>query len=708
MLSAMKSKNPGNSSPSVASRVVSQHGWVILQVATLVTVVSLLPGVDARGYDPESCCMQAYLLNRSRTELPWNVCLPKYRNATDVYPVITATLGWCKANCGSGSSFNKRLEWLPPLTTWIFPMLVLLANLPVGDLPQRFIKDFAVLEYLSLLWPYVEWISVLGDPASAFCAAYSTLVKDFLLSWALLRNRSGSRKLQPLDKSLIGLAMVASRTRPEEYSLAAFLPAGFSRLISEFLMNPEVAAGHELRDSLFSLKNVFDNRNIKIEMGFGDARKMLNAFEVSDTKGVTLRQELRTLEELLQSTPQTPATESPGAVIGKQADTLSLTSFEEVPDLLGAVKSSNAIWADHPEGRATDEKREIQPVGEENGQPPIEPPVERILPSTTIKFVIQAIRRSRENFLISIAFPMVIVFANLINTFASAYKQLGNEDTAQGIAYGTWYMWILILAVSSNTTASSAKTLYVSDALRTGAGIRPRQIFVESVMSRNAYGNNANWFRWLEDAEVPKLHRIGILGPGDPNRFHFLWYIIWQTAGWVWVGFACANAAAVAFTTPTVGLGCRSFNHVLYASGTFAAAWFRVFKRETFERRDAYPGKEQSDKSISARAQLVFGTLYHVICTLNVLILSLGTLFQISGLYNNCKCQALFGDDNSIIDISAPTTKSRDNAARYWLSMAYVAYTTAWIACGLAICARAFIFWILDREFGDEEDIEEE
>ncbi|KAF3915182.1 hypothetical protein ABW20_dc0105972 [Dactylellina cionopaga] len=682
-----------------------QYGLNVAQVAALLAMISVLPGAYARGYDPQSCCMQAYLLNRSRTELPWTVCLAKNRNATDVYPVITATRGWCKANCGSGSTLNTRLEWLPVLSTWILPMLVLLANLPVGDLPQRFIKKYKILEKVEVLWPYIEWISVLGDPASAFCAAYSTLIKDFILAWSILRPRSKNESLQPLDKSLLGLAMVASRTRPGEYSLAAFLPMGLSRLISEYLINPNASPSHELRDYLFSLKTILDDKKLKLILSPEDSRDMLDAIEVSDTEGVTLQQELVKLQTLLEEIPQpfdqtTPKNEKETAI------EVTVRGIDDSPDLLAAVRAVNIIWTDHPEAGASDEIEAVKVKPKLQGLAPRPKPAERIFPSTSIKLVIQAIRRSRENFLISIAFPMVLVFANIITTFSTAYKELGNEDTAQGIAYGTWYMWILILAVSSNTTASSAKTQFVSDALRTAVGIRPKQIFVESVMSRNIYGNNANWFRWLEDARVPKIPRIGILGPSDENRFHFIWYVIWQLAGWIWIGFACANAAAVAFTTPTVGLGCRSLNHVLYAVGTLTAAMFRVFKREAFEQGDADPGMERKagEKVISARTQMVFAFLYHTICTVNVLILALGTLFQIVGVFNNCWCQAPFRGDDAIIDISAPTTRSRANAARYWLSMAYVAYTTAWVACGLAVCTRAFIYYILDKEFGDEID----
>jgi len=633
-------------------------------------------------------------------------------------------------------------------------MLVLLVNLPVGDLPKRFVDRLSQLEYVVPLWPYIEWIGVLGDPASAFCAAYSTLCKDFALCYALLRARTGPIELKSLDKSLIGLAMVASRTRPEEFNLAAFIPMAFSRLISQYLMNPDVEVSPQLRINLFTLKNVFDNRHLKLVLESNDARLMLNSFEIKNAGGKILRDELRTLERLLRKTPQLKKIQPRN---GKQAD----DDGQESPNLLEFVQDCNAIWVESPEESAAgvekvEEKNDIEKVATESEYGPTEKSnietaatesessaaekSKRVLPSTTIRFVVQAIRRSRESFIISIAFPMVLVFANLINTFSSAYKQLGDEDTAQGIAYGTWYMWILILAVSSNTTASSAKTQYVADALRTAAGIWPKHIHVESVMFRNGYCNNANWLRWLTKAGVPTIHRVGILGRKDDRKFNFLWYLVWQTAGWVWIGFACANAAAVAYTTPTVGLGCRSFNHVLYASGTLLAAWFRVFKGETFEREDSSPeaspetsldtglekmgtkdpSPETSPKTvpakmgtkdiISKRAQLISGVLYHMICTFNVLVLTLGTLFQISGLYNNCKCQALFGDDNSIIDITAPTIKSRDNAARYWLSMAYVAYSTAWIACGLAICARSIIIFFLDLELGniDAEEEEEE
>ncbi|EPS37878.1 hypothetical protein H072_8498 [Dactylellina haptotyla CBS 200.50] len=687
----------------------------------LLWMVSLLPGAYARGYDPESCCMQAYLLNRSRTQLPWDVCLTKNRNVTGVFPVITSTLGWCKENCGSGSSLNSRLEWLPILTTWIFPMLVLLANLPVGDLPQRFISDWDLLKYVNMFWPYIEWVSVLGDPASAFCAAYSTLIKDFICSFYLLR-----RKLDPLDRSLIGLAMVASRTRPEEYKLGAFLPNAFSRAISDLLVNPKLSVDRQLREHLFALRNTFDDKNLILPALFlTEVREILDAFETEDTTGQQLRDQLLKLDKMLNpEVPESPVVEKPPRnfsfrewfrtkIMGQKPTPIPIVVDEPVlPLLIAAIKNVIGIWADVPPTPVVVDEAEIARVAAKvDRSVDLEGKPVRVLPSDTIRLIIQAIGRSRANFLTSVAFPMVLVFANIINTFSSAYRQLGDEDTAQGIAYGTWYMWILILSVSSNTTASSAKTQFVRDALRTSAGIRPKQIFVESVMSRNIYGNNANWFRWMQNAGVRPMFRIGILGPEDKeSRFHFGWYIIWQLVGWLWVGFACANAAAVAFTTPTVGLGCRSFNHVLYAGGTLLAAMFRVFKREVFEQRDAFPAqqKHKIQHTISARTQDVCAVLYHIICTINVLVLSLGTLFQITGVYNNCKCQALFGDDNSVIDISAPTTKSRANAARYWLSMAYVAYTTAWVACGLAICTRAFIFWVLDKNFRDDTEEEKE
>ncbi|KAF3903660.1 hypothetical protein AA313_de0206750 [Arthrobotrys entomopaga] len=590
-------------------------------------------------------------------------------------------------------------------------MLVLLANLPVGDLPIRFINDYQILEYVNVLWPYIEWVSVLGDPASAFCAAFSTLAKDFVCSYFLFR--AEYKNLQPLDKSLIGLGMVASRTRPEEYTLSSFLPMAFSRLISEVLMNPDVTATPQLRDHLFSLKNLFDNKHLKLVLTATASRNMLTAFEESDTEGKTLRAQLLALQSELKTSPQTTEIlNSPKSE--KQMNFPNIPeATSQAPELLPAVSAVILNWPETPLGKITPERSEIEKVTPTRVADPTlkEEPI-RIFPSTSIKFVIQAIRRSRDNFLTSVAFPMVLVFASIVNTFFGAYKQLGDGDTAQGIAYGTWYMWILILSVFSNTSASSAKTKFVRDALRTSAGIREKQIFVESVMARNIYGNNANWFRWLEKAGVPKLFRMGILGPGDERKLggitHFLCYVVWQVVGWLWVGFACANAAAVAFTTPTIGVGCRTFNHVLYAGGTLLAALLRVFKREAFERQGAYTEKgRQNEKNISRRAQELFAVFYHVVCTVNVLILSLGTLFQISGLYNNCKCQALFGDDDTIIDVGTNTGLAVKNATRYWLSMAYVAYTTAWVACGLAICTRAFVTWILDNNFGDE-DLEEE
>ncbi|KAK6342155.1 hypothetical protein TWF730_001634 [Orbilia blumenaviensis] len=671
--------------------------------------------------------MQAYLLNRSRTDVPWNICLPKFRNASADPPHVTATLGFCKSNCGSGPALNSRLEWLAPLSTWVFPMLVLLAQLPVGDLPQRFIDRYRVLDYVKIVWPYIEWVSVLGDPASAFVAAYSTLAKDFILSYSFLAKRTGKQEgeLTPLDRSLMGLAMVASRTRPEEYPLAAFLPVLLSREISDHLMNPSVQGiiNPKLRDQLYALKLILENGSLRLALYPNDAREILNSFGENDTtekdSQTTLQEKLKNLERALTDI-KTLSPVPVGVVGDEKHPEAPVTNSDDgdyiAADLLSAVSAVNLLWATNGVSTSS-EREELQDI-KTAPSPPVQPTssyteerkvLKDILhPSTAIKLIIQAIGRSRSNFLLSFAFPMIIVFTTIINTFNTAYKELGDQNTAQGIAYGTWYMWILILTVASNSAASALETSIVQDALRTTIGIRPRQIFVESVMSRNIFGNNANWFRWLETAGVPKTARIGILGPQDhEHRFHFIWHIVWQVLGWVWVGFACANAAAVSFTTPTVGLGCRSFNQVLYGGGTFIAAILRVFKSDTFERVDAnpVPASQQRSREMPTwrkHAGAVVGMLYHTVCTLNVLILVVGTFLQISGFYNTCKCQALFGDDNTVIDISSPT-KGRENARRYWLSMAWVAYGTAWGACGLAICARQFIFGLLEQEFKEED-----
>lgn len=61
------------------------------------------------------------------------------------------------------------------------------------------------------------------------------------------------------------------------------------------------------------------------------------------------------------------------------------------------------------------------------------------------------------------------------------------------------------------------------------------------------------------------------------------------TAAWMCIGFSSACATLISYTTPTVGLGCRSFNFTLYAILSLVIAWLSVLRHWLCHRSRSKP-----------------------------------------------------------------------------------------------------------------------
>ncbi|KAK4228531.1 hypothetical protein QBC38DRAFT_535688 [Podospora fimiseda] len=134
-----------------------------------------------------------------------------------------------------------------------------------------------------------------------------------------------------------------------------------------------------------------------------------------------------------------------------------------------------------------------------------------------------------------------------------------------------------------------------------------------------------------------------------------------QLMGWCLVAVATGGATAIAWTTPTVGLGCRSLNFILYGILAFVNESLHVVWVFWF---------------------LVFG---------NSLMMILGTLFHLVGVFRTCWCDRLTWNDDTMIELNSKTAEAGDNADRYWLSTAYVVFSVMTLVSLLAIVFRQII-----------------
>jgi hypothetical protein len=273
---------------------------------------------------------------------------------------------------------------------------------------------------------------------------------------------------------------------------------------------------------------------------------------------------------------------------------------------------------------------------------------------------------AKVDFISTILIPVVLMLAVTASVFYDAYNNLGDNDTSHSLAYGLLYAWLIILAVAGNcyTSGMSAGLLE-----KTIGHILP--LSKTTVRLRDRYTNALRWRMWLA--------RVGALDPLTHRTRYVVRYLLGQLFGWACVAIAASCAAAISYTTPTVGIGCRSFNHLLYALVSLLVALIPVFQY----------WRESHRQSVKYNH---FVTLYYrVLVFCNALILLLGTLFHLIGLFRSCWCMNLFVRSTRILELNSNTALAVHNATVYWLPVGYVTFIFIWIVCVAAIVMRQYI-----------------
>ena len=286
---------------------------------------------------------------------------------------------------------------------------------------------------------------------------------------------------------------------------------------------------------------------------------------------------------------------------------------------------------------------------------------------------VRTVLKARADFVNGVVVPIVLLLATTASSFHDAYLQLGDKDTAHGLAYGIWYSWLIILAVVSNSYIASVKPGLAKDAIGEWVKLPPRTTPLR-MRPRTVY----DWAQWT-DAILNESSSI--THKSRPASFYF-GYLCGQTVAWVCVAFVCSCAAAIAYTTPTIGIGCRSFSFLLYGILAIILAWLMVLRTWVAPR---YAPKG-APKSLTAK---LLQYLYACIVSLNAFVLVFSTIAQLVGLFRSCFCTH-FGPLSDLIELSTGTELSIHKAKVIWLPVGFVAYTGVWIACVIAVGFRMF------------------
>lgn len=148
----------------------------------------------------------------------WSACHSSY-NQSETNPLhlfappILTTRQWCQLNCASHGLFqiNDTSQWVTQLTSWVLPALAMLFLCPIaehlyppsdGEGWRGWLDEF-VFNWLDAV---VQYIWILGDPASAFNGALTQMMSDVTLCMALKRPENSHR-----ERSLIVTAMLAEQ-----------------------------------------------------------------------------------------------------------------------------------------------------------------------------------------------------------------------------------------------------------------------------------------------------------------------------------------------------------------------------------------------------------------------------------------------------------------------------------------------------------------
>jgi hypothetical protein len=212
------------------------------------------------------------------------------------------------------------------------------------------------------------------------------------------------------------------------------------------------------------------------------------------------------------------------------------------------------------------------------------------------------------------------------------------------------------------------------------------------VTLRERYINSKLWDLWEKRELTLKVGKPPLLRPHI-----WLEYLIGQVIAWVCVALTCACAAAISYTTPTVGLGCRSFTFLSYGIIAAVAALLRICCQ--WVELNSACGVEVPMRQMMMMYSYWIFTYFNAI-----FVLFIGTVLHLAGVYRSCRCNLLFAADSDLVEVNQNTVLAVSNAKRIWLPVGYVAFTVIWVICGLAIAGRRYITARIEKWEKNAED----
>ena len=241
------------------------------------------------------------------------------------------------------------------------------------------------------------------------------------------------------------------------------------------------------------------------------------------------------------------------------------------------------------------------------------------------------------------------------SAFHDAYANLGDYTSAHNLAFGVWYSWIILLAVVSNSYAASLNAGLTRQTL--GDVMKLSDV---TVPLRHRHSNSLKWESWMNEMGFTAMES----GKNFSKCDWYLKYLVGQIIGWVCIAVSSACAIIISYTTPTVGVGCRSFTFMLYGSISLVLALTMVLRTWLRENRAHWK-----------RSRSFFKLLYYLLVAVNLFVIVGGTISHLVGFFHSCRCKRLFARSSSIVQLNTGTRENFENAKSFWLPVGWVAFT---------------------------------
>ncbi|KAI5780966.1 hypothetical protein EDC01DRAFT_667859 [Geopyxis carbonaria] len=674
-------------------------------IAWVFAICALVVPVNATDF--RLCCMKRAREIRHDLPLeyrdPFDVCGVATKNSSVIpetyYPSINATRSWCWRNC-AGYSEADQLQLVAAITTWMAPAVAYLLLCSTQETsisirralqpPENWYTDITdggglwvrivkkISNHRGSLWgigkqPLFLWIwsyiSILGDPGSAIAGAFMEVAMNFHMAKQLSTKSEDSSK-----NSLLAMVILIGQLE---------------------LIKPKTSTGSEAVPTSTS----------------------------TPAPGTTQK----------SSEKNTGSEEAPTPTSTPASDITQMTAENNTGSKAAPIATSKEVSTiEISESMKSKSKRESESIKRKQG----------------IKLVLLA----KKEFTISVAFPCVLAVAVAAGTYTQAYQKKGEAKTSLDLSYSVCYTWLLLLAVCSNCHISTLN----SEAL--GEVFVKYGIWIDDHRGRNTVALRRKYQNATKWMEVLKLNRSGDIvektppdqgsgdveknppdqGSGDVEKnppdqgigdveknppdpaWLDLKFVGGQLFGCGCIFFYTACAVAISYTTPTVGIGCRSINFIIYAIMNFVLSCIQIIRWELelrlehavrLEHAARLKQPEQATLSIPKKStkwkKLAYNTLmfvYFFLVALNFFVLIVGTALHFSGQLDRCSCMGIFTGKNGSVEFAVYTKEAVENALQYWLLVGHLSHSTSWALLAMMLVFRRLTVMWLKNHFVAEDN----